>query len=89
MSRDRLVPFVINFTTDRGNWTAQEWRTRKQGRIPAYGKPTPENIQKHCAVVETSTAPGGVNSHMGYTKILRAWVVNQVSGEVVGEWSRS
>lgn len=90
MSRDRAIRFVLHVVVDTPGraWTPSEWRTRRQGQIPADGKPTTENIKKHCLHYEASTQPGGCNSHLGATKILRAWVVDQNTMERVAEYTR-
>jgi hypothetical protein len=89
MSRDRIIPFMIHYEVDtRGQWTPGQWRTRAQYQIPADGKPTTENIKKHCLHYEASTQESGCNSHLGSTKILRAWIVDQRTGETVAEYRR-
>jgi hypothetical protein len=88
MSRSRLIPVTVNFVTDNGYWTPSEWRTRstRQGGY-SHGKPTLENLQKYVADAEAATQPGGVNAHLGPTKILKAWIIDQRSGEKLVEYT--
>jgi hypothetical protein len=93
MSRDREVRFLIHYVVETGGepnrgWTPGEWRVRRLHQLQADGKPTVENIQKHCEAYERSTQPGGCNSHLGVTKILRAWIVDQRSGETLADYRR-
>lgn len=95
MGQIRTVRFAIHYRLApqegqplRG-WTPGQWRARRQGQAPAHGKPTPANIQKHCEHYERSTLPGGCNEHLGPTTIASAWVIDQLTGETVGTWSRS
>ena len=89
-SRDRAIRFVLHVVIDTPGraWTPSEWRVRARYQSPGYGKPTVENIKKHCLFVEESTAEGGVNAHLGATKILKAWVVDQETGAKVAEYTR-
>ena len=88
MSRDRAIRFVLHVVIDQPGraWTPSEWRVKTRGQVVGYGKPTTENIKAHCQVVEGSTQPGGVNEHLGVTKIIRAWIVDQEIGEKVAEY---
>ena len=90
MSRDRAVRFVVHYVIDTPGraWTPGEWRARRQHQIQGDGKPTTDNLKKHCLHYEASTQPEGCNSHLGATKILRAWIVDQTSGEKVAEYTR-
>ena len=91
MSRDRAIRYVCHVVIDQPGraWTPSEWRTRRQGQIPADGKPTTENLQKHCLHYEASTQPGGCNQHLGPTKILSARIVDQNDMSVVAEYRRA
>ena len=86
--RSRAVRYVVHFNVDRGFWTPSEWRARREHQIPGYGAPTNENLAKHIAVVERATLPGGVNEHIGPTKILNARIVDQNTGQTVAEYRR-
>jgi len=87
MSSTRKINYVIHYTVkDNSYWTPCEWYARKRGQRPADGKPTPANIAKHCAHMEASTLPGGVNAHIGKTKILSAYVVDQRTREIVATY---
>jgi hypothetical protein len=90
MSRDRAIRFTVNYVIDTPGmgWTPGEWRTRSRGQIPADGKPTVENLKKHCLHYEASTQEGGCNSHLGATKILRAWIFDHEAGQTVVEYTR-
>jgi hypothetical protein len=88
MGHSRLIPFVVEVTTDRGHWTPSEWRMRKRGLIPADGKATTENLKKYALGYEASTSPGGVNSHIGLTHILTARIKDQRTGEILATYTR-
>jgi hypothetical protein len=67
-----------------------EWRTRRQGVIPAEGKPTTANIDKWVDTFEESMKPGGCNAHLGFHPVLSAEILDQFNGnEVVATWTRS
>lgn len=88
---DRAIRYTINFVIDTPGkaWTPSEWRTRQVGRYGTpHGKPTTENIKKHCLHMEASTQPGECNQHLGATKILKAWVFDHQTGEKVAEYTR-
>jgi len=90
MSRDRAIRYVCHVVIDQPGraWTPSEWRTRPQGQIQADGKPTTENLRKHCEHYERSTQPGGCNSHLGATQILSARIVDQNTGETVASYQK-
>ena len=88
MGTSRLIPYVMIVTTDNGHWTNSEWRMRAQGRVPAHGKATTENLKKHCLFVEESTHPGGCNAHLGVTHILTARIKDQRTGEILATYTR-
>jgi hypothetical protein len=89
MSNTRYIKYVIHYTVKDGSyWTPHEWYARKRNQRPGDGKPTEENIAKHCRHMEASTLPGGVNAHIGKTKMLSAYIVDQRTGSVVAQWGR-
>lgn len=51
------------------------------------GSPTDESLAKYVADYEASTLPGGVNEHLGVTRVSSARVVHQSSGEVVATYA--
>ena len=59
----------------------QAWLTKYAGR------PTDETLAAHVKVAEASTAPGGVNEHLGAERIGFARVVRQATGEVVATYT--
>lgn len=83
MSQTREILFVVSYQVDRGSWTPGEWRVRARRSVPGMGTPNAVNLKAHVAFVEASTQPGGVNAHLGATKILSAKIVDQWSGETV------
>lgn len=99
MGRDIAIRYQIHYVVQQVSkeglpslglraWTPAEWRIRRRGQIPGQGRPTVENIKRHCLAVEASTQPGGVNAHLGATRILRAWVVDHETGARV-DYARS
>lgn len=70
------------------HWGPGEWRARRQGVIPADGKPSEENLKRHVEHYEQSTREGGPNAHLGKTVILSARIVDQQTGMVVAEYKR-
>lgn len=89
MSTSHPIRFSVHFVVDRASWTPSEWRVKARGQVPGYGKPSNENLAKHALFVEASTAPGGVNAHLGYTKILKAHIVDNDTGVTVATYERS
>jgi len=88
MSNTRYIKYVIHYTVKDGSyWTPHEWYARKRNQRPGDGKPTTANIANHVAYWEASTLPGGCNAHIGKSKILSAYVVDQMSGMVVAQWT--
>lgn len=43
----------------------------------------------HVAVFEASTAPGGVNAHIGATKVVSAQIVRQSTNETLASYKRA
>lgn len=70
----------VNVTNGRKWATQEEWLTRK---IPAsfgpthhmHGAMTLDNLQREIKTFEDSTKPGGVNAHLGATKVIHAEVI--------------
>jgi len=88
LSNTRKINYVIHYTVKDGSyWTPCEWYARKRGQRPADGKPNTANIAKHVAHMEASTLPSGVNAHIGKTKILSAYVVDQRTREIVATFN--
>ena len=88
MGRSTTPTYILRIIVESGSYcTPMEWRV-SGSRIAGsgYGKPTTANIAKWVAVYEKSLLPGGVNSHIGFDKVLSASITNQKIGEVVAEW---
>jgi hypothetical protein len=66
--------------------TPAEWRTRKQGQAPGYGKATPENLQAYVKHFEASTKEGGCNAHLGLTVVFSAFIKDQRTGAVLATY---
>lgn len=66
MGTSRTPTHRVEFLTDNGHWTPQGWPTKQAGR--ANGK----NLSYHVRTLEQSTQPGGVNAHLGATRIIAA-----------------
>jgi hypothetical protein len=96
MSTSRTVALTIHFdvvsadSARRVSWTPQEWRTKARTGVTAHGRPTVENIARFVTAMEASLAPGGCNAHisgrMGVDTIVKAWIVDQSTGETVATW---
>ncbi len=89
MGRSRKVTYGVHYVVDRAMWTPGEWRATSKVNAPGYGRPTDENLKKHCMFVEASSLPGGCNDHLGVTKILSAYIVDYRTGEPVAWYTRS
>lgn len=75
--------YAVEFVVDRGYWTPMGWNSRQAGR------PTAANLAKFVRGYEASTQTGGVNSHIGPTRILRATILrNDGSREVVASYQQ-
>ncbi len=88
MGTTRMVPYTVEVATDNGHWTPCEWRVRSRGRIPADGQPSTANLKAWALGYEASTQPGGVNDHIGPTKILAAQIRDQRTGSICATYTR-
>ena len=88
-----ILTHVVQFVTDQGVQTPSEWRARKRaaavpgGFMPAHGTPNAKNLAAYVAKFEASTAPGGVNAHLGVTKVLSAKIVRQADHEILATYA--
>lgn len=82
MGRVTTPTYRIEFTVDRGYWTACSWQGKYNGRANAA------NLAAVCMEMERATYPRGVNSHLGVTHILSAKIVRQSTNEVVADYIR-
>jgi hypothetical protein len=75
-------------TTEGRNaiWTPQAWRATSRNGLHAHGRPTNANLLRELAFLEASTTPGAVNEHLGVTKILKAHIVDQQTGNTVATY---
>ena len=89
MGRTRTIPIVVVFdrvlATDGKAWrevrhTPAPWDTRR------YGKPTEANLARFIQELESSTAPDGVNAHLGVMQVSAARIVRQRDGKVLAIW---
>ena len=69
MGRTFTPAHAVEFVVDRGYWTPMGWDAKHAGR------PTVANLAAFVAGYEASTQPGGVNAHLGATRILSARIV--------------
>lgn len=86
MGKTRSIRFIVQYTVGRGFWTPSEWRVRARGVVPGMGRPTLVNLKKQVTLAEASTQPGGVNAHLGITKITSAKIIDQDSGETLATY---
>lgn len=76
MGKSTTPTHAVHFVTNNGFWTPMAWR-----RTPC-GNPTAANLALFVATLEAATQPGGVNAHLGPTKILHARIVQNRPGGV-------
>ncbi len=81
----RVEMIMSNGTKEYSNATA--WDVTSRGMIKGKGKPTVENLIKEIRAFEASTAPDGVNKHLGLMKVTIAHIVHQKSGAIMAEYS--
>lgn len=83
MGRTVTPRYAVEFVVDRGFWTPMGWDGKHAGR------PTAANLAKFAKGYEAATMPGGVNDHLGPTRILRATILrNDGSRTVVATYAR-
>jgi hypothetical protein len=58
----------------KDSWTSAAW---------SGGRPTAKRLARHILVLERSTLPGGVNAHLGPTRIYKARIVEQATSAVI------
>lgn len=80
MPRDTTPAYVVDVITPGRRWTPYEWRVRRRGQVPGYGQPTGANLARHVRSFEDSTKPGGVNAHLGVTRVTRAVIRRNYPG---------
>jgi hypothetical protein len=85
-----MIPVTVEMTITGHNGTARctpaEWRTRKQGQIPAHGKPTEENLKAYIEHFEASSKSGGCNEHLGVQVVFSAFIKDQRTGVVLATY---
>jgi hypothetical protein len=75
--------YRVEVTTDNGYWTPQAWPVKYAGR------PNAANLAAWVAIQEGATQPGGVNAHLGATRILTAKIVrNAQDGDLVAAYAK-
>ena len=89
MSNSHTPTFRVEFSgvivltgteAKRVSYTPAAWDCKQSG------KPSDETLATYVRGVEDSTLPGGVNEHLGVTRISRAKVVRQSTDEVVATY---
>ncbi len=89
MGTSRKIPYVVRIVQAEAagkpvGMTPMEYRPRpwKLGCkvVPADGPLTEAGLRAFCERFEASTAPGGVNAHLGRTRILNAVLMDQKLG---------
>lgn len=66
--------------------TPGAWNVRSRGCVLGNGIPTDERLAAYIEEIEQSTLPGEVNEHLGVTRIARAAIIHQRSGETVASY---
>lgn len=69
MGRSFTPKYAVEYLVDRGTWTPAGWISRDRG------KPSAENLARDVVRQEAATRVGGVNEHIGPTRILAAKIV--------------
>jgi hypothetical protein len=85
-----MIPVTVEMTSTTASGTFKhtpsEWRSRKQGQIPGYGRPTAENLQAYIKHFEASTKADGCNSHLGLSVVFSAFIRDQRTGEILATY---
>jgi hypothetical protein len=82
MSQTLTSKYQVRIFSPAHNYSPASWNCRRDGR------PTDANLARYVESFEASTRPGGVNAHLGETRILRAVIaVNEYGGDVVARYS--
>lgn len=83
MGRSRLIPFVVEYLTNRGSITPGEYQ-------PKYcGKPSLAGLTKHVEDLNASLRPGGINHYPQLgdgnnpMQVVGARLINQKKGREV------
>ena len=76
-------PITPKYRVESTGWGSYGWQARRRGQLAGWGKPTDSNLARHVRELEASTEPGGVNEHLGVTRIARAEIIDQATGKVV------
>ena len=88
MGRSVTPKYAVEFSGVSRNgaptrWTPMGWNSKQAGR------PTAANLAAFVRGYEASTLPGGVNAHLGVTRIAAAEVkLNVLGGSVVASYLR-
>jgi hypothetical protein len=89
MGRSVTPKYAVEFSGVSSNgkpvrWTPQGWNSKQAGR------PAPHTLAAFVKGYEASTLPGGVNAHLGVTRIAAAQIkLNVLGGIVVASYLRS
>jgi hypothetical protein len=76
------TPRVYSVATGRlVHQTPTAWNVRRDGA------PTDANLRSYVHGLEASTLQGGVNEHLGVTRVLAAQLVHQGTGAVVATYA--
>lgn len=76
----RVEYLAVRLRDGRRFRQSQAWPTKHAGR------PSDDTLAGFVEVHEASTAPGGVNAHLGHELISEARVIRQSSGAVVAAY---
>lgn len=84
MGQVRYIPWTVEALAKGAVFTVGKWRTKKEGVVPADGKPTIENLKKWVDRLNESFLPGRGNEHIKNVKVYGAIVRH--NGEVVSTY---
>lgn len=79
--RDTTTKYQVRLKVSGYGFPPMSWNCKRDGR------PTAANLQKFVESFEASTREGGVNAHLGATKVTRAAIMlNDGSRKLVAEY---
>jgi len=84
--RDTTPTYIVKIIDGRYGYEPFAWLTTSKTQIRADGKPTADNLKRWVESFEAATKPGGVNAHLGETKIRRAAILHNMTRQPVAEY---
>jgi len=88
MGKAIVSRYALHVRVTGGVHTPSTWNVKGKYGAKGQGKPTEANIAKYVQASEESCRPNGINEHLGIFSYLRAWIVDQQTGDIVAQWTR-